>query len=215
MSSDDSPSDISNTIVYCAVLVSDTMVRMADLVTLTLLYHPGMEERVEMIESMYENIVNFIDDITTTIYAPVDRYELSINQYDPIFTNLKNVSKMIVDLISQLSQRHIEMQLQTLEYLYNLNTSILGAITEFSYLVHTNNKDIQAYDRKRITNIEIGGHKIYHILLKEINESSSNWKQGFTQNVVAEKMSSIIYYTCEASKKIYAAKLANVGISKN
>ena len=65
MSSDNPPSDISNTIVYCAVLVSDTMVRMADLVTLTLLYHPGMEERVEMIESLYENIVNFIDDISS------------------------------------------------------------------------------------------------------------------------------------------------------
>ncbi|MHA1202786.1 MAG: hypothetical protein ACTSQ4_09720 [Candidatus Heimdallarchaeaceae archaeon] len=214
MSSDDSPSDISNTIVYCAVLVSDTMVRMADLVTLTLLYHPGMEERVEMMESLYENIVNFIDDITTTIYTPLDRYELSINQYNPIFSNLKNVSKMMVDLISQLSQKHIEMQLQILEYLYNLNKSILGAITEFSYLVHASNDDIQAYDRKRITDIEIAGHKIYRILLKEISEGSNDWKQGFTQNVVTEKMSSIIYYTCEASKKIYAAKLANIGISK-
>ena len=190
------------------------MIRMADLVTLTLLYHPGMEERVEMIESMYENIVNFIDDITTTIYTPEDRYELSINQYDPIFSNLKNVSKMMVDLISQLSQPHIEMHLQVLEYLYNLNKSILAAITEFNQLVHANDNDIQFYDKKRITEIELGGHKIYRMLLKQTSEESRDWKQCFVQNFVAEKMSSIIYYTCEACKKIYAAKLASIGAPK-
>ncbi|MBY9000513.1 MAG: hypothetical protein KGD64_06330 [Candidatus Heimdallarchaeota archaeon] len=214
MTAKENPSNISNTIVHCAVLVSDTMVRIADLVTLTLLYHPGMEERLEMVETLYENIVNFIDDITTTIYTPEDRYELSINQYDPIFSNLKNVSKMMVDLLSLLSQSHIEMQLQVLEYLYNLNRSILEAITEFGYLVHANNADIQVYDRKRITDIEIGGHKIYRLLIKEIGEASRDWKQGIYQNLIAEKMSSIIYFLCESCKKIYTAKLANVGISQ-
>ena len=193
------------------MLVSDTMVRIADLVTLTLLYHPGMEERAEMVEILYENIVNFIDDITTTIYAPVDRRELSINQYDPIFSNLKNVSKMMVDLVSLLSQSHIEMHLQTLEYLYNLNRSILSAITEFGYLVNASDSDIQTYDKKRITDIELGGHKIYRLILKEIGSGAKDWKQGLVQNLVSEKMSSIIYFACEACKKIYAAKIASIG----
>ena len=211
LSLDEGPSGISDTIVHCAVLVSDTLIRMSDLITLTLLYHPGMDERADMMESLYENIVNFIDDITTTIYAPEDRYELSINQYDPIFTHLKSVAKLMVDLIALLTQQHIEMHLQILEYLYNLNKSILGIITEFGFLVHASDADIQIYDKKRISDIGLGGHKIFRLLLKELGLHSRDWKQGLLQNLIAEKMSSIIFHGCEACKKIYAAKLANIG----
>ncbi|MHA1219378.1 MAG: hypothetical protein ACTSO5_11990, partial [Candidatus Heimdallarchaeaceae archaeon] len=76
--------EVVDTILHCSVLVSDTLIRMADLVTLTLLYHPGIEERADKMEQLYQNVLNFIDDITTTIFQPLDKESMSINQYDPI-----------------------------------------------------------------------------------------------------------------------------------
>ncbi len=216
MSSDKGSIDsVTDTILHCAVLVSDTLVRMADLVTLTLLYHPGMDERAEKIEQLYENVMNFIDDITSTIYHPDEVNILSINQYDPIFSHLKIVSKSMVELISLLSQHHLQMQLQTLEYFYNLNKSILDCINTFSHLIHYTQSDIQNYDKTMITMIELGAHKLYRMLLKELPEESNDWKTGFVLYLVAEKMISIVFHCCEASKKIFAARFAILGSGKS
>ena len=206
---------VTDTILHCAVLVSDTLVRMADLVTLTLLYHPGIEERAEKMEQLYENVINFIDDITSTIYHPDEGNVLSINQYDPIFSHLKFVSKSMVELISLLSQHHLQMQLQTLEYFYNLNKSILDCINTFSHLIHYSQEDIQNYDKTRITMIELGAHKLYRLLLQDLPEESSDWKTGLVLYLVGEKMISIVFHSCEASKKIYAARYALLGSEKS
>ena len=206
---------VTDTILHCAVLVSDTLVRMADLVTLTLLYHPGIDDREEKMEQLYENVINFIDDITSTIYHPDEGNILSINQYDPIFSHLKIVSKSMVELISLLSQHHMQMQLQTLEYFYNLNKSILDCINIFSHLIHSNQIDIEKFDKTRITMIELGAHKLYRLLLKELPEESNDWKTGFVLYLIGEKMISIVFHSCEASKKIYAARFAIVGSEKS
>lgn len=206
--------DIAETILYCSTLVSDTLIRMADLTTLSLLYHPGMAERVDKMEQLYQNVVNFVDDITSTIYQPIDRFEISINQYDPIFSHLKQVAKLKAELISLLAQEHIKMQLQTLEYFYNLNTTILECIQVFGFLVHANLSDIEMFDKARITNIEIGAHKLYRLLLQELPSEKTDWKQIFIFHLLAEKMNSIIYHCCEACKKIYAVKFASIGLSK-
>ena len=206
---------VTDTILHCAVLVSDTLVRMADLVTLTLLYHPGMEDRADKMEHLYENVINFIDDITSTIYHPDEINVLSINQYDPVFSHLKVVSKSMVELISLLSQHHMQMQLQTLEYFYNLNKSILDCINTFSQLIHHNQSDIQNFDKTRITIIELGAHKLYRLLLKDLSEESGDWKTAFILYLIAEKMMAIVFHSCEASKKIYAARYAIVGSEKS
>ncbi|NPD87783.1 MAG: hypothetical protein HGN29_03620 [Asgard group archaeon] len=216
MSSEDkSPSYLTDTILHCSILVCDTMVRMADLVTLTLLYHPGMEERTTKIEQLYENVINFIDDITSTIYQPEDRMELSINQYDPIFTHLKNVSKLMVDLIALLSQEHLTMHLQTMEYFYNLNTAILTCINVLNQLVHAELSDIQSFDRTQITALEMGAHELYRLLLKELPGSANEWQHAFTLYLVGEKMSAIVFHCCEAGKKIYAARFASIGLGED
>jgi hypothetical protein len=190
------------------------MVRMADLVTLTLLYHPGMEERTTKMEQLYENVINFIDDITSTIYQPEDRMELSINQYDPIFTHLKNVSKLMVDLIALLSQEHMSMQLQTMEYFYNLNKSILTCINVLNQLVHAELSQIEEFDKTQITALEMGAHDLYRLLLKELPGSSNEWKQAFSLYLIGEKMSAIVFHCCEAGKKIYAARFASIGLKE-
>ncbi|MHA1667094.1 MAG: hypothetical protein ACTSUR_00445 [Candidatus Heimdallarchaeaceae archaeon] len=214
MSPDESEfkTSITETILHCSILVCDTLVRMADLVTLTLLYHPGMKERTEKMQQLYENVTNFIDDITSTIYHPDDRMELSINQYDPIFSHLKNVSKLMVDLTAVLSQEHIQMHLQILEYFYNMNKSILSCINLLNHLVHTNLHDIQSFDKMTITALEVGTHNLYTLLLHDISTNSIDWRQGFVQYLVGEKMNSIVFHCCEAAKKIYALRLAAVGL---
>ncbi|MCG3221043.1 MAG: hypothetical protein H7641_06645 [Candidatus Heimdallarchaeota archaeon] len=209
------PSYLTDTILHCSILVCDTMVRMADLVTLTLLYHPGMEDRATKMEQLYENVINFIDDITSTIYQPEDRMELSINQYDPIFTHLKNVSKLMVDLIAILSQEHLTMQLQTMEYFYNLNKAILTCITVLNQLVHSELSDIQTFDKTQITALEMGAHELYRLLLKELPGSANEWQQAFTLHLVGEKMSAIVFHCCEAGKKIYAARFASIGLGED
>lgn len=206
--------DISETIMYCSTLVSDTLIRMVDLLTLTLLYHPGIAERVEKMENLYQNIVNFVDDITSTIYQPLDSFEVSINQYDPIFLHLKQVAKLIAELISLLSQDHIKMQLQTLEYFYNLNKNILECINVFSFLVQANSETIQSFDKSQITSIEIGAHQLYRMLLRELPTEKVDWKQIFTFYLVGEKMNSIVFHSCEACKKIFAVKYASIGTKK-
>jgi len=213
-SEDENPIAVTDTILQCSILVCDTLVRMADLVTLTLLYHPGMEERAEKMEQLYQNVINFIDDITSTIYNPEDSMELSINQYDPIFFHLKNVSKLMVDLISLLSQEHIEMNLQTMEYFYNLNKLILTCINQLNHLVHVSLSDIQNFDKTQITSLEVGAHQIYRFLLKELPGISNEWKHAFTLYLVGEKMSATVFHCCEASKKIFAARFASIGIKK-
>ena len=216
MSSEEkTPSYLTDTILHCSILVCDTMVRMADLVTLTLLYHPGMEERTTKIEQLYENVINFIDDITSTIYQPEDRMELSINQYDPIFTHLKSVSKLMVDLIALLSQEHMTMQLQTMEYFYNLNKSILTCINILNQIVHADLSFIQTFDKTQITAIEMGAHDLYRLLLKELPGSSNEWQHAFTLYLVGEKMSAIVFHCCEAGKKIYAARFASIGLKND
>ncbi|MHA1199437.1 MAG: hypothetical protein ACTSQF_08940 [Candidatus Heimdallarchaeaceae archaeon] len=207
MSSEKKPKqDITETILYCSTLISDTLIRMADLTTLSLLYHPGMEDRVEKMEHLYQNVVNFVDDITSTIYQPIDSFEISINQYDPIFTHLKQVAKLMAELVSLISQEHIKMQLQTLEYFYNLNKAILECINVYSHLVHANSATIQAFDKTKITSIEIGAHQIYRMLLQELPAEKTDWKQIFIFYLVGEKMNSIVFHSCEACKKIYAVK---------
>ena len=206
------PSYLTDTILHCSMLVCDTMVRMADLVTLTLLYHPGMEERASKMDQLYENVINFIDDITSTIYQPEDRMELSINQYDPIFTHLKNVSKLMVDLISLLSQEHMSMQLQTMEYFYNLNKSILTCINILNQLVHSSSSEIQMFDKSQISALELGAHDLYRLLLKELPGNSNEWRSAFSLYLIGEKMSAIVFHCCEAGKKIYAARFASIGL---
>jgi len=206
--------DIADTILYCSTLVSDTLIRMADLITLSLLYHPGMEDRVEKMEHLYQNVVNFVDDITSTIYQPLDRFEISINQYDPIFTHLKQVAKLKAELVSLLSQEHIKMQLQTLEYFYNLNKSILESINVFSHLVHANTSSIESFNKTSITDIEISSHSIYRMLLQKLPAENTDWKQIFIFYLVAEKMNLIVFHSCEACKKIYAIKFASIGVEK-
>ncbi len=203
--------EVVDTILHCSVLVSDTLIRMADLVTLTLLYHPGIEERADKMEQLYQNVLNFIDDITTTIYHPLDKESMSINQYDPIFTNLKNAAKLMADLISLLSQEHINMHLQTMEYFYNLNKSILECINVFNHLVHASSSDILNFDKSRITGFEIVAHHFYRSLLKELSAENSEWQQTFILYLIGEKMSSIVFHCCEACKKMYAARLVIIG----
>lgn len=216
MSSEEQPSSyLTDTILHCSILVCDTMVRMADLVTLTLLYHPGMEERTTKMEQLYENVINFIDDITSTIYQPEDRMELSINQYDPIFTHLKNVSKLMVDLISLLSQEHMSMHLQTMEYFYNLNKTILTCINILNQLVHAELEYIETFDKTQITALEMGAHDLYRLLLKELPSSSNEWQHAFSLYLVGEKMSAIVFHCCEAGKKIYAARFASIGLKED
>ncbi|MCG3216468.1 MAG: hypothetical protein KAS63_07090 [Candidatus Heimdallarchaeota archaeon] len=214
-SNKESKRSVAETIVHCSVLVSDTLIRMADLVTLNLLYHPGMEDRADKMEHLYENVINFIDDITSTIYHPEDKLELSINQYDPIFTHLKTVSKLMVELVSLLSQDHLQMQLQTLEYFYNLNKSILDCMSIFSNLVHSSLEDIQKFQKIRITELELGAHKVYRMLLRDLPEQINNWQSSFILYLVGEKMSSIVFHCCEASKKIYAARYTIIGSEKS
>ena len=214
MSQKKSKQDVTDTILYCSTLISDTLIRMADLSTLSLLYHPGMEERVEKMEHLYQNIVNFVDDITSTIYKPLDRFEISINQYDPIFTHLKQVAKLKAELVSLLAQDHIDMQLQTLEYFYNLNKSILECINVFGHLVHADLSSIQSFDKMKITEIEIGAHKLYRMLLQELPAEKTDWKQIFIFYLIAEKMNSIVFHCSEACKKIYAVKFATIGVEK-
>jgi hypothetical protein len=209
-----SKQDIADTILYCSTLISDTLIRMADLATLSLLYHPGMGERVDKMEHLYQNVVNFVDDITSTIYQPLDRFEISINQYDPIFMHLKQVAKLKAELVSLLAQEHIKMHLQTLEYFYNLNKAILASINVFSHLVHAIPSSIQTFDKTEITNIEIGAHKVYRMLLQELPAEKTDWKQIFLFYLVAEKMNKIIFHSCEACKKIYAVKFASIGTEK-
>ncbi len=216
MSSEEKPKqDIAETILYCSTLISDTLIRMADLTTLTLLYHPGIEERVEKMEHLYQNVVNFVDDITTTIYQPIDRFVISINQYDPIFTHLKHVAKLMAELISLLSQEHIKMQLQTLEYYYNLNKSILECINVFSHIIHASLSTIEAFEKSIITNIEIGAHQLYRMILQELPSEKTDWKQIFIFYLIAEKMNSIVFHCSEACKKVYAVRFATIGIKKN
>ena len=214
MSDNTTKKDISETILYCSTLISDTLIRMADLTTLSLLFHPGMDERVEKMEHLYQNVVNFVDDITSTIYQPIDKFEISINQYDPIFTHLKQVAKRMAELISLLSQEHIKMQLQTLEYYYNLNKAILECINVFSHLVHADYNTIEAFDKQKITNIEIGAHQLYRMLLQELPNEKTDWNEIFLFYLIGEKMNSIVFHSCEACKKIYAVKFASIGLNK-
>ncbi len=203
--------EVIDTILHCSVLVSDTLIRMADLITLTLLYHPGIEERVDKMEQLYQNVLNFIDDITSTIYQPLDKECMSINQYDPIFTNLKNVAKLMADLVALLSQEHLNMHLQTMEYFYNLNKSILECINVFIHLVHASSTDIQNFDKVIITGIEIGAHQLYRSLLKELSAENSEWQETFVLYLIGDKMSSIVFHCCEACKKMYASRLVIIG----
>ena len=212
-SKEEKSSDLTDTILHCSTLVCDTLVRMADMVTLTLLYHPGIDERNEKMKQLYENVINFIDDITSSIYQPQDSLELSINQYDPIFFHLKNVSKLMIDLIALLSQEHIEMQLQTMEYFYNMNKFILNCINILNSLVHASLQDIQFYDKTEITNVELGANELYRFLLRDLPESAKEWKNAFTLYLVGEKMSAIVFHCCEAGKKIYAARFAAIGLT--
>ncbi len=202
--------EVVDTILQCSILVSDTLIRMADLTTLTLLYHPGMSEREEKMEQLYQNVLNFIDDITTTIFQPVDKEGKSVNHYDPVFSCLKTSAKLMSDLVSLLSQEHIKMHLQTMEYFYNMNKSILECINVFSHLIHASSSDIRNFDIHRLTSIEIGAHHNYRTLISELTSESNEWKQTFVQYLVGEKMSSIVFECCEACKKILACRLTTI-----
>ena len=63
--------------------------------------------------------------------------------------------------------------------------------------------------------IELGAHKLYRMLLKDLPDESNDWKTGFVLYLIAEKMISIVFHSCEASKKIYAARYAIVGSEKS
>jgi len=181
---------------------------MADLITLTLLYHPGMGEREEKMEQLYQNVLNFIDDITSTIFRPVDQEGKSVNHYDPIFSCLKNSAKLMSDLATLLSQDHIKMQLQTMEHYYNMNKSILECINVFSHLIHSNIVDIRNFDVHRLTSIEISAHHNYRSLLKDLTSENEDWHQTFVLYLVGDKMSAIVFQCCEACKKILACRLS-------
>ena len=211
---EESQKDVVDTILQCSVLVSDTLIRMADLITLTLLYHPGMGEREDKMEQLYQNVLNFIDDITSTIFQPVNKEGETVNHYDPIFSCLKNSAKLMTDLTSLLSQEHIKMQLQQMEYFYNMNKSILECINNFSHLIHSSSSDIRNFDIHRITSIEIGAHHNYRSLLKELTSKEEDWREAFILYLIGDKMSSIVFHCCEACKKILACRLAIIGPKK-
>ena len=206
---------VVDNILQCSILVSDTLIRMADLITLTLLYHPGISERQEKMEQLYQNVLNFIDDITTTIFQPVDKEGKSVNHYDPVFSCLKTSAKLMSDLVSLLSQEHIKMQLQTMEHFYNMNKSMLECINVFSHLIHASISDIRNFDIHRLTSIEIGAHHNYRLLISELTSETNEWKQAFVQYLVGEKMSSIVFECCEACKKILACRLSTINKSEN
>ncbi|MCK4844600.1 MAG: hypothetical protein KAS95_02900, partial [Candidatus Heimdallarchaeota archaeon] len=96
----------------CSTLVGSTLERMSELLTDSLLFHPGIEERGVLIEQLYINVINFLDDISTTVIVPTEKECATlIPSYDYVFDHLKTVANLMVDLNTLLSHKHIEMQL--------------------------------------------------------------------------------------------------------
>jgi len=188
----------------CSTLVGSTLERMSELLTNSLLFHPGIEERVVLIEQLYINVINFLDDISTTVIVPTEKeYASLVPSYDYVFDHLKIVANLMVDLNTLLSHKHIEMRLPFMDVLYALNHTVADSISLFNRIIQPDFKKIKHLDKIQLTELDISSQKLYRVMLKYMMQETQTLKDEFSLYIMANKMKEIVSHCCIACKKMY------------
>lgn len=189
----------------CSTLVGSTLERMSELLTHSLLFHPGIEERGVLIEQLYINVINFLDDISTIVIVPTDKECASlVPSYDYVFDHLKTVANLMVDLNTLLSHKHIEMQLPSMDVLYALNQTVADSIGLFNRIIQPGFSRFKHLDKIQLTELDISSQKLYRVMLKYMMQETQTLKDEFSVYIMADKMKEIVSHCCIACKKMYA-----------
>lgn len=189
----------------CSTLVGSTLERMSELLTNSLLFHPGIEERGVLIEQLYINVINFLDDISTIVIVPTEKeYTSLVPSYDYVFNHLKTVANLMVDLNTLLSHKHIEMQLPFMDVLYALNQTVSDSISLFNRIIQPKFTSLKHFDKIQLTELDISSQKLYRVMLRYMMQETQTLKDEFSVYIMANKMKEIVSHCCIACRKMYS-----------
>ncbi len=200
----------------CSTLVGSTLERMSELLTNSLLFHPGIEERGILIEQLYINVINFLDDISTIVIIPTEKeYTSLVPSYDYVFNHLKIVANLMVDLNTLLSHKHIEMQLPFMDVLYALNQTVADSIALFNRIIQPQFTSLKHLDKIQLTELDISSQKLYRVMLRYMMQETQTLKDEFSLYIMANKMKEIVSNCCIACKKMYSVLFEKERTRKN
>ena len=183
----------SRTVFYNSLQVVEvTLEKLTQYLSDNLLYQPGFEYRARIMRQIYENIVNYLSEITKLVSHKTDNL---LTKEEQAISHLKRAVDLLCEVnILLASERNL--QLPTFEIIYSLNQLIQDTVALFVQVLLRPTVSFLPY---QINELEMGAKKLYQIALKtQIMNHMGKDTYNFRLYLIIEKMKDIVVNLCEA-----------------
>ncbi|MHA1684861.1 MAG: hypothetical protein ACTSYD_00485 [Candidatus Heimdallarchaeaceae archaeon] len=173
-------------------VVEVTIEKLAQYLSDNLLYQPGFEYRNKVMRQIYENIVNYLDEIRRLAAHKTNRLWTKEEQ---AISHFKTVVDLLCEVNILLSSER-NLQLPIFEIIYSLNQLIQDSVALFVQVLSRPTVSFLPY---QINELEMGAKKLYQVALKDqIMDQIGKDTYNFRIYLIIDKMKNIVVNLCEA-----------------
>lgn len=176
----------------CLQIVYVTLERFALFLSDNILYQPGFDDRLRISRQLYENIISYVDEISTLVTA---KDQFCITKEEQALFHLIQATDLLYETNVILSvERNIK--LQVFELIYSLNQLIQDSISLFAQIFSEPRGDFFHY---QIREMAFGAKKLYQSIFKEdVSKEIFSNINNFRFYIIIQKMQDIVVHICRA-----------------